>query len=391
LKNIDVNIYSRRQRWKYGLFVFALVIGISSLWYTNNLVKSLSMEERKNMELLAEATRQLARPNITNENLGFLLKIIQGNETVPVILTDSKGLIISTRNWDLEKVKNPLYLKTQLAHLAKEQQPIVIDLGNNEKNYIYYKESIILMKLQYFPFIQLAVIFLFVIVSYFAFSSSRKAEQNKVWVGLSKETAHQLGTPTSSLLAWVELLRSNETMDQAIVTELEKDVNRLQKIADRFSKIGSKPRLTPENLAEVLQNTIDYVGSRYSKKVTIKLLMPDQEAVILPLNVSLFDWVIENLCKNAIDAIEGTGIITLKVIEMAKTVYIDITDTGKGMVKSSYKTVFKPGYTTKQRGWGLGLSLSKRIIEEYHEGRIFVLKSELEKGTTFRIVLKKTL
>ncbi len=383
-----MNIYEKKQRWKLYLFLGAILIGIGSLTYTNKLVKDLSQEERQKVKLWAEATQQLINADYENYDLSFQLLVIQNNNSVPVIQTNDEGKIMSYRNIDTTKIaNNPDYLYRQLEIMKSENDSMVIDLGDNDRNYLYYRDSIFLRKLQYFPYVQLGVIVLFILVSYFAFSSSRKAEQNKVWVGLSKETAHQLGTPTSSLNAWVELLKL-EAPSSSTVRELEHDVKRLEKITERFSKIGSKPLLIPTPLNDVLQTSIDYLSGRSSDKISFELQMKDNE-IAPPLNVALFEWVIENVCKNAIDAMDGKGKIIIKVEDHTQIVYIDISDTGKGIPKSKFKTIFKPGYTTKQRGWGLGLSLSKRIVEAYHEGKIFVLNSEEGQGTTIRIVLKK--
>jgi len=383
-----LNIYEKKQRWKLFLFLGAVLIGIGSLTYTNKLVKDLSQEERQKVELWAEATQQLISADYENYDLSFQLLVIQNNNSVPVIQTDSAGRIISHRNLDSTKiVNNPDYLYNQLEIMKSENDSMVIDLGGGDRNVLYYRDSIFLRQLQYFPYVQLGVIVLFILVSYFAFSSSRKAEQNKVWVGLSKETAHQLGTPTSSLNAWVELLKQ-EIPASPTVKELENDVKRLEKITERFSKIGSKPVLVPTKLNEVLEASINYLLSRSSNKITFDLNVEDSD-ITAPLNVALFEWVIENVCKNAMDAMEGKGKININVEDHTQIVYIDVADTGKGIPKSKFKTIFKPGYTTKQRGWGLGLSLSKRIVETYHEGKIFVLSSEANIGTTIRIVLKK--
>lgn len=381
------NIYEKKTRWKFLLFLAAILIGFLSLTYTNWLVKQLSAQEKEKVELWAEAVRQLTSSASDDVNLNFVFSVIENNNTVPVILTDSSGTIVSYRNLDTTKVERKNYLANQLKSMKEQNDSIIIDLGDGDKNFIYYSDSTVLTMLMYFPYVQLGVIILFILVSYFAFSYSRKAEQNKVWIGLSKETAHQLGTPTSSLNAWVELLKQDVNR-ASIVDELEKDAKRLEKITERFSKIGSKPVLTPINLIQTLQNSVNYLKNRSSHKINIVIDNPPHE-IEIPLNESLFEWVIENLCKNAIDAMEGEGTITIRVQDNTQIVYIDVVDTGKGIPKSKHKTIFKPGYTTKQRGWGLGLSLSKRIVETYHEGKIFVLSSEPEKGTTFRIVLKK--
>lgn len=371
------------------LFLLAILIGIGSLWYTNNLVKILSQEERKKVQLWAEATSLLAHEESSDQALNlYLIQVMQNNTTVPVILIDHEGKMLS-RNLDSIKSKKPGYLEKQLNIMKEQNPPIQVVLSNGQKNFIYFKESTILTKLTWYPYIQLGLIILFILVAYFAFSQSRHAEQNQVWVGLSKETAHQLGTPASSLSAWVEVLRYH-VKDEAIITELEKDVNRLKIITDRFSKIGSMPKMGPVNLRLVLENVIDYIRNRSSYRSQIKLKLSNDN-IIIPLSISLFEWVIENLLKNALDAMQGEGLLVISVQEHKEEVFVDISDSGKGIPKKLYKTIFKPGYTTKSRGWGLGLSLAKRIIEMYHKGKIFVLHSEIDKGTTIRIVLKKSL
>jgi len=383
-----MNIYFKKQVWKLFLLLFAILIGIGSLLYTNHLVKRLSKEERKKIEIWAEATRQLGQQGIDSENINFLVKIIQNNETVPVILINNKEDIISYRNLDTSKVQHPGYLEKTLEEMKEEHEPIEIELNENKKHYIYYKDSIILTKLLYYPYIQLGVILLFIMIAYYAFSVSRKAEQNKVWVGLSKETAHQLGTPTSSLMAWVEMLKL-KNVDNKIVDELERDTLRLEKIAARFSRIGSKPVMKKNSLNKLLDSSKQYMDKRFSEKVDLQLNLPSKE-LFIPLDTALFEWVIENVCKNSYDAIEGAGIIKIDIKENKSYIYIDIIDSGKGIPKSKHKIIFKPGFTTKKSGWGLGLSLSKRIIEDYHDGKIFVLQSDHGgKGTTIRIILKK--
>lgn len=384
-----INIYAKKQRWKMILFLLAILIGIGSLFYTNNLIETLSREEQKKVQLWAEATSLVAQEETASPALNlYLTQVIQNNTTVPVILIDSEGNMLS-RNLDSIKSLKPGYLEKQLSIMKEQNPPIQVLLSNGKKNYIYYKESTILTMLTWYPYVQLALIIMFILVAYFAFSQSRHAEQNQVWVGLSKETAHQLGTPASSLSAWVEVLRYH-VKDEAIISELEKDVNRLKIITDRFSKIGSPPKMGPVNLRLVLENVIDYIKNRSSYKSQIQLKLSNDN-IILPLNISLFEWVIENLLKNSLDAMQGEGLLKINVQDMKEEVFVDIIDSGKGIPKKLFKTVFKPGYTTKSRGWGLGLSLAKRIIEMYHKGRIFVLHSEIDKGTTFRIVLKKSL
>jgi len=379
-----LNIYVKKQQWKFILLIIAILIGVSSLYYTHRLVEKLSKEEQKKIQLWAEATKQLAQADLNPSNMSFLLDVVQNNQTIPIILTDSSQTKFSLRNFDSIKSIDTVY---EMKSMAEHQDPIIINLGNGDKNYLFYKDSIILTQLRYYPYIQLGIILLFVFVAYLAFSSSRKAEQNKVWVGLTKETAHQLGTPTSSLLAWLEIMKEKNVSND-IITELAKDVHRLEKITDRFSKIGSKPALKDVEIKETILQSIEYLKSRTSERVSILYSFPN-ESIQVPLSKSLFEWVIENICKNAVDAIDGKGIINITVISNKKFCYIDITDNGKGIPKSKQKTIFKPGYTTKSRGWGLGLSLSKRIIEEYHKGKIFVINSEAGKGTTIRIALRK--
>ena len=380
-----MNIYTQKLRWKFLLFIFAVLIGISSLWYTNILVRKLASEERKRIELWAEAQENVIK---SDKNLEFYFKVLKNNETIPVIVVDSAtGNIEFSRNLNPSKVDNQKYINRKLRKMKEEIEPLRIDISQNDSQFLYYGRSTIIEKLTYYPYVQLGIILLFIVVSYFAFSASRKTEQNKVWVGLSKETAHQLGTPISSLLAWLELMK-NRTGDQEMLNELEKDIRRLEKITERFSKIGSKPVLKRENIQEVLERAIKYLKTRSSDKVRYKVnLFPDE--LLVPINSELFEWVIENVCKNAIDAIEGDGIIEISISDHTQVIYVDVTDNGRGIPKSKYKTIFKPGYTTKERGWGLGLSLSKRIIEEYHNGRIFVNDSEIGSGTKIRIVLKK--
>jgi signal transduction histidine kinase len=302
-------------------------------------------------------------------------------------MVDYQGDTTTTRNIDPIKLKSPEALQRQLKKMKAAHDPIEVPLAEGEVSYIYYRDSTILTKLQYFPYVQLGVILLFIVVSYFAFSASRKAEQNQVWVGLSKETAHQLGTPTSALIAWIELLRMKK-LDDEILEEFEKDVGRLGKITERFSKIGSQPEMLMTSLNGVIKNAVSYIESRSSDRIKIELKIPVNELTV-PINPELFEWVIENLCKNAIDSMNGKGLIAIEITDEEKEIQIDVSDQGKGIPKSRQKRIFKPGYTTKERGWGLGLSLSKRIIETYHGGKIFVHHSEMHKGTTFRILLAK--
>jgi signal transduction histidine kinase len=379
--------YENKIWWKRFFFIAALLIGAFSLWYTNTLVKVLASEEDKKIKLWANATRLLIKGE---GDINFLLDIAKDNTTIPIILIDDKGNINATKNLDSTHVSDTAYLMEQLEIMKEEHEPIKIpyDETNNRYNYLYYKNSFILSQLKSYPIIQLTLIAFFALLSYFTLSASRRAEQNQVWVGMSKETAHQLGTPISSLKEWINLLRETEKENQEeLLVELDNDVRRLELITERFSKIGSDPVLKPENLDLVIENSLQYLNARTSSKVelSVSILKPGNWANI---NIPLFDWVIENLCKNAIDAMEGKGKIVVQLNHDEKHVYIDITDNGKGIPKSKFKTVFKPGFTTKKRGWGLGLSLVKRIVESYHNGTIYVRHSELGKGTTFRIVLQ---
>jgi anti-sigma regulatory factor (Ser/Thr protein kinase) len=383
-----VNIYAQKQRWKLLLLTAALLIGAASLWYTNKLVKSLADEERKKINLWAEATKKLADVSELNTDLGFPYAVISDNTTIPVILTDSAFNMITFRNLDSVQMRNSLQADAEIAEMRDSHEPIEITLPGQNKNYILYKDSTLLVKLRYYPYFQLSVIALFLFVSYLAFSNSRKSEQNQVWVGMAKETAHQLGTPLSSLIAWMEILKM-KGLSSEYTGEIQKDIQRLQTITDRFSKIGSAPSLQRENVQQVLDHSINYIKTRTSDKIIFSLHNNSSAQVFAPMNIPLFEWVIENILKNAIDAMTGEGKIAVTITDQQQFVYIDIADSGKGIAKGQFKTVFKPGYTTKSRGWGLGLSLSKRIIEEYHDGQIFVKHSEPNKGTTFRIVLKK--
>ena len=382
-----MKIFRYKTLWKSLLLFIAVFIGVGSLIYTEYLVSKLKVEERKNVELWAEATRLISLPD-TSQNVEFLSTIIETNNTVPVILTDESDSIISARNFDYHKSGDFKYYRMQLEKIKTKNKPIQINLENGHFNLIYYKDSIILTMLIYYPYTQLGIIIFFIFVSYLAFRSSRKAEQNQVWVGMSKETAHQLGTPTSSLAGWIEILQNNYP-EVSITGELARDVERLEKVTERFSRIGSKPSLTEENIVLLVSRTIDYLKSRTSSKVKFINNFRPEDEVFVPVNAALFEWVIENVSKNAIDAMEGSGEISIRIAETEKHALIDITDTGKGIPKSAFKKIFNPGFTTKQRGWGLGLSLAKRIIEEYHNGKIFVRHSEVGKGSCIRILLNK--
>ncbi|MDZ7738189.1 MAG: HAMP domain-containing sensor histidine kinase [Bacteroidales bacterium] len=382
-----MDIYRRKTIWKFLLLIFAVIIGLGSLLYTNKLVKDLKNEERKKAELLARTWRRLINSNEDEEYVGFLFSIIENNSTIPVILTDENHTIIGYHNFDSLKTADPEYMQRQLARLREKSEPIIIDLGKGSKNYIYYKDSIILTSLIYYPSVQLAVIIMFIMIAYIAFSMSRRAEQNSVWVGMSKETAHQLGTPTSSLSALSELIK-DKYPGTSISEELNRDVERLEKITERFSRIGSVPALTNENIVSIISRSLEYLKLRSSSKIKFRIENELPEETMIPLNTPLFEWVMENVCKNAIDAMNGEGIIRIKLSAVNEQVIIDIIDTGKGIPRAAQKQIFKPGYTTKKRGWGLGLSLAQRIIELYHKGKIYVKYSDPAKGSVIRIILR---
>ncbi len=366
------------------LMAVAVVIVVASLVVSHLLVRDLSRQEQTNMEVWAEAMRQL---NTADENtdLALVLKVLNGNNNIPVVVTDSKGRVQDYRNLEISADNaqdSLLFVQREALHMRQSDNVIRVDEWE-----ICYDESLMLRRLAVYPYVQMAVVLLFVIVALFAVLSSKRAEQNKVWVGLSKETAHQLGTPISSLTGWVEVLRESYPEDEMIV-EMGKDVKRLELLAERFSKIGSRPELRPENLGDTLQAVVQYMARRAGNRVKVSLELPETP-LIVPLCAPLLEWVVENLCKNAIDAMEGNGSICVKAGEGENEMWIEVQDTGKGIAAKHFQSVFMPGYTTKKRGWGLGLSLAKRIVEEYHRGRIFVKQSELGRGTTFRIELKK--
>lgn len=384
-----MDFYFKKRRWKILLLLLAVVIGIASFLYTNWLVKKMAVEERKNVELWAEATQKLASFDInSNQDITFLNDIIVRNTSIPIIITDSMENITDTKNIDFTEENKDKVLRRELQKMKAQNVPISIFVSESETQYLFYRDSVLLENLKYYPLIQFAVVFLFIMVAYLAFSSSRNAEQNQVWVGMSKETAHQLGTPISSLMAWVELLKM-QNIDESLIREFEKDTQRLEKITERFSKIGSVPELLMTDVAETIRSTVSYLKTRSSAKVKFTLDFEEAARVEVPLNAALFSWVIENLCKNAIDAMNNSGEIHISMVEKGNQVVIDVADNGKGISKAYHKTVFQPGFTTKKRGWGLGLSLAKRIVENYHKGKIFLKQSELNKGTTFRIVLQK--
>lgn len=368
----------------------AVAIAAASLVVSHFLVRDLAQEERKRMEIWAEAMHTLSQAD-ENTDLNLVLKVIEQNNTIPVIVTDESGMVQTYRNVEI-KARNEVDTMAVVEDMAKKMsrahQPIKVQTGEGVKDYLLvcYDDSLLLTRLAYYPYIQLGVVMIFVVIAIFALLTSKKAEQNKVWVGLSKETAHQLGTPISSLMAWTEILRETYP-DDALIPEMGKDVKRLQLIADRFSKIGSAPERHSVSLREVLFNVVEYMSRRTSQRVNISLHAMDDFMRVM-VNQQLFEWVFENLCKNAVDAMEGEGKIDITATNKGNRVLIDVTDTGKGIERGNIKNVFRPGFTTKRRGWGLGLSLARRIIEEYHHGKIYVLRSEIGKGTTFRIEIE---
>lgn len=381
----------RIRQVKIILVVAAIAIAVVSLVASNILTKDLARQERTKMEVWAEAMRALSQAD-ENTDLALVLKVLNDNNTIPVVVldndenvTDFRNVVINAKNY-----KDSLsYVSAMAKRLKSNKQNIRIQLSDASNEYIdvCYDDSLMLKRLALYPYVQLGVVMLFVVVAIFALLTSKRAEQNKVWVGLSKETAHQLGTPISSLMAWTTILKETYPNDD-LLPEMDKDVKRLQLIADRFSKIGSLPEAVPVSLSEVLDHVIEYMDRRTSKKIQLIKVFPADD-IIIRLNASLFEWVIENLCKNAVDAMGGeSGTITLRVETVGERVIVEVSDTGKGIKKKDMRNVFRPGFTTKSRGWGLGLSLAKRIVEEYHNGKIFVKSSELGKGTTFRIELK---
>lgn len=407
-----MNIYDIRRYSKFIFLVITAVVVIIFLRVSSGIVKDLSAQERERMQIWADATRRIALAfeayDIDSSDgsssgavessgdIEFLFSIIRRNHTIPVLLADADGNIFDHRNFDLPDPVdsvNPIptqeinraFLRDKYDEMRNSSNVIPIDMGGDIMQYLYYEDSKVLKRLSLFPYLQLVVMLAFIVVVYFAVSSTKKAEQNKVWVGLSKETAHQLGTPISSLMAWMELLRT-EGIDPDIVNEMDKDVTRLGTIASRFSKIGSRPTLEPVDLRDVVASAASYMSTRISSRIHLSYI-PDDDPLPVSISRPLVEWVLENLIKNAVDAMEGDGSITITSFSENRFACIEVADTGKGIPRKRQKTIFNPGYTTKKRGWGLGLTLAKRIVEQYHDGRIFVLASEPGKGTTFRIMV----
>lgn len=377
----------RIRQVKIILVVAAVIIAVASLLVSHLLVSDLLAEERAKMQVWADAMHAINEAG-PDDDMSLAFSVIRSNSTIPVVVLNSNGEVNDYSNIDVAGKDTASILKAFGQRMQHAGNSIRIDLGDSiDYELVCYDESIMLKRLSAWPYVQLGIVLIFVVVAIFALLSSKRAEQNKVWVGLSKETAHQLGTPISSLMAWTEMLKESYPDDE-MIPEMYQDVKRLERIAERFSKIGSLPEPVASSMTDVLEHVIVYMDRRTSNKVQIVRRFPDHE-VIVKMNASLFEWVIENLCKNAVDAMEGSGTITLTLLEEGEQVAIEVADTGKGIKKKDVKNVFTPGFTTKKRGWGLGLSLARRIVEEYHHGRIYVKQSELGKGTTFRIEMKK--
>lgn len=394
------NIYDIR---RYGIIIFMVmsmaVVGVF-LYYSDSLVRDLARQERARMEIWANATREIVK-SAGNESdqadssiMDFLMSIIEDNRNIPVLLTDGDGNIMMHRNFNLPEPPDPTaplfisernekFLRAKLNKILLTPNVIEIDMGDGERQYLYYEDSSLLKALNYYPYIQIIVLIVFIAIVYFAVSSTKRAEQNKIWVGLSKETAHQLGTPISSLMAWIELLDAQGT-DKEIINEMDKDLKRLSTIASRFSKIGSRPTMEAGDLNTAMANAAGYMSTRISRRIKLTTV-PSPVPLPVRLSAPLIEWVMENLIKNAVDATSGSGTITITAFPDKDSAVIEVSDTGKGISKKMQRHIFNPGFTTKERGWGLGLTLSRRIIEEYHNGHIFIKRSELGIGTTFTI------
>jgi nitrogen-specific signal transduction histidine kinase len=383
-------MFKQFRGWKSVLAVLAILIIATTLLYVSNLTRRMQQEERMKMKTWVEANKEiLTAPEDANLNLAS--EIIANNTSIPIIQVDNEGHILSTNNLDPAKLKDPGYAKKKLEQFKTEHAPILQmynPTDSTERNLIYYGDSVVLQQIRYYPYIQLGVVALFILVTLIALTTTNKSTQNQLWVGLAKETAHQLGTPLSSMEAWVELLREKKE-NESIVTEIGRDLNRLKLISERFSKIGSTPELEENELISEIHNVVAYMKRRAPQKIRFIVKTHGEEDIPAMISPLLFDWVIENLLKNALDAMGGKGSISIDISSHTTQNIIDVTDTGKGIAGINLDKVFKPGFSTKKRGWGLGLSLSKRIIEDYHSGRLFVKSSELNKGTTFRIVLRK--
>jgi hypothetical protein len=387
--NLDAGMFKKFIGWKFVLVTTAVIIIVGTIWYVSSLASKIEEEETRKVATWVAANRELLQAS-DETNINLAAEIITNNTSIPVIITNKKGDIIDSRNLDAANIaSDPHYVKEQLDIFRKQHPPFIMEVDgkSNLYNYIYYGDSLILKQVRYYPYIQLVVVAFFIFLVLIALSSTNRATQNLVWVGMAKETAHQLGTPLSSIEAWIELLNESEG-NEMMATELRKDVDRLKLITERFSKIGSVPQLEEKDVIQQVEAMMVYIRKRAPQKVIFTMHTQENEipAMISP---SLFDWVIENLLKNALDSMEGKGAIDIYIESYPAHIIIDITDTGKGIPKANFEKVFKPGFSTKKRGWGLGLSLAKRIIEDYHKGRLTVKSSELNKGTTFRVLLRK--
>ena len=398
------DIYDKRRYGTMAFLAVAIALVTIFLYISNRIVRELASQERERMEIWADATKAIVAPETDNSDIAlpgsadidFLLRIIEGNRNIPVLLTDSDDNILLYRNFNLPEPvdtlhpysiseKNSKYLNDKLASMKKTNNIIHITISPDNEQMLYYEDSRLLKMLNYFPYIMLVIMLLFITVVYYAVTSTKKAEQNRVWVGLSKETAHQLGTPISSLMAWIELLKSRD-IDPTVTEEMDKDVNRLSTIASRFGKIGSRPAMTPVDVNTAVSNTTRYMAARISSRIALKVNLC-QQPLIVSMSAPLLEWVMENLIKNAVDAMKADGVITVTTSRTPRYALISVSDTGKGITHNHFKKIFSPGYTTKKRGWGLGLTLAKRIVEQYHHGHIYVASSEPGKGTTFNIEL----
>ncbi|WP_304630792.1 HAMP domain-containing sensor histidine kinase [uncultured Muribaculum sp.] len=398
------DIYDKRRYGTMAFLAVAIALVTIFLYISNRIVRELASQERERMEIWADATKAIVAPETDNSDIAlpgsadidFLLRIIEGNRNIPVLLTDSDDNILLYRNFNLPEPvdtlhpysiseKNSKYLNDKLASMKKTTNIIHITISPDNEQMLYYEDSRLLKMLNYFPYIMLVIMLLFITVVYYAVTSTKKAEQNRVWVGLSKETAHQLGTPISSLMAWIELLKSRD-IDPTVTEEMDKDVNRLSTIASRFGKIGSRPAMTPVDVNTAVSNTTRYMAARISSRIALKVNLC-QQPLIVSMSAPLLEWVMENLIKNAVDAMKADGVITVTTSRTPRYALISVSDTGKGITHNHFKKIFNPGYTTKKRGWGLGLTLAKRIVEQYHHGHIYVASSEPGKGTTFNIEL----
>ncbi len=388
--NLYLQMFTQFLNWRNGLAIIAIAIISGTVFYSNYLAKKIATEERQKIEQWLEAVKDISNPTVSPTNLSSKI-LVENNKDIPMIAVNEKDSIFETNNLDSFRIKNdPGYLSEKLKEFKELHPPIswTNPVDSLQKNRLFYGESALLKEMRYYPLIQLFIVALFIIITLIAITSKHKSTQNQVWAGMAKETAHQLGTPLSSLQGWVELLKEN-TESEKIALEMSKDVDRLKLVSDRFGKIGSIPQLEEINVIEQVESMMAYIKRRSPERIYFSLNTFNETEIMAMINAPLFDWVIENLLKNALDAMDGKGRINITIKNEITQILIDVADTGKGINKQNTKKVFSPGFTTKKRGWGLGLSLSKRIIEQYHKGELFVKQSEIGKGTTFRIILKK--